>query len=98
MKPSELIADVRHFTTGTLARNSRGIPCGTASDSGAVAFDCLGAFLWCYPIATDRRPADKKQRSIAKELFALCEARFDHRMLGKLDHAEALDLLRSVGI
>src|SRR5689334_5361371 len=88
MTACELISDPARFTTGTLSRDASGNPSGLSEDS--VQFDCLGALLWCYPQAGQREP-------VAKRAFDLCQARFDHKRLGRLDHQEAVELLRDVG-
>lgn len=90
MLAHELIADESRFCTGALARDASGRSCGTLPDSGAVSFDALGAIFWCYPDPAARQP-------IAKRLFDLCQARFGHRMLGKLGHEDSVSLLMDAG-
>ena len=99
MKAHELIADAAHFTQGTCARNRNGVDCGTAHDSGAVQFDCLGALLFAYPDSSVRHAEGPNgEPSISKRVFGLCRARYDHTYPGRLEHEQTVDLLRSAGV
>lgn len=90
MYPAEaLITNPKRFTSGTLARDSSGSPCGTGKSARPCAFDCLGALLWAY------RDFDYYSRhDIAKHVFKLCRDKFGHTYLGKLQWEQALWLLR----
>lgn len=85
MKAHELLSDAKRFTTGTLARDTYGKPCGIGP--AAIRFDCLGALLKCHPDSAKREP-------IAKALFTLCQARHGHKRLGRLNYDDALSLLK----
>jgi hypothetical protein len=89
MKAHELITNPRHFTTGTLARDSKGKPCGTAPEAKPVSFDCLGAIFWCYPEGKHREPC-RLARELAQQKYGL--------VLGRLDHDEALTVLKAVDV
>lgn len=89
MKAHQLIANPRSFTTGTLARDSKGRPCGTDPEAKPVSFDCLGAIFWAYP--------NGKHREVCARARELAKSKYD-RSLGKLDHDEALVVLRECDV
>jgi len=80
------------FQQGSLARGFDGKPCGTGLNAKPVRFDCLGAILWAY-----RNMDVNARHELAKRVFHTCEARYGHKMLGKLVWEEALELLKDCG-
>lgn len=97
MKAHELLADPRRFTTGALARDSQGHSCGTLSDSGAVAFDALGAIFWCYPNGKHREPLYKDGPTPGQKATEIAKSKYDCQ-LGRLAWEEALEVLKEADV
>lgn len=94
MKAYQLIANPRHFTRGSLARDIHGKPCGTGPDAKPVYFDALGAIFWAYPNGTHN---DEKFGEPCKRARELAKQKYDKR-LGQLDHEEALTVFRELDV
>lgn len=94
MKAHELIPQARHFTSGTLARDIHGKPCGTARDAKPASFDALGAIFWAYP---DGRHNDEKLGEPCRRARELAHSKYGLR-LGQLDHEQALMIFRELDI
>lgn len=96
MKAHELLSDRRRFKLGSLATDAKGQSCGTLRDSGAVAFDALGAIFWCYPNGLHNKP-DNNGFTPCQKARELVRSKYDCT-LGRLEWEEALDVLKSVDV
>jgi hypothetical protein len=97
MKAHQLISDPRHFTRGTLARDSKGKPCGTDPKAKPVMFDALGAIFWCYPDGKHREPDKFTGKSPCERARELAHSKYGLR-LGQLEHEEALVVFRELDV
>lgn len=96
MKAYQLISDPKRFRQGSLAYDSKGRSCGTLRDSGAVAFDALGAIFWCYPNGTHNKP-DSAGTPPCQRARELARAKYDCP-LGRLCWDEALEVLKEADV
>lgn len=87
---ARLIADEANFTSGTCYRDWLGAKCGPRDDP--KYFDALGCLWWAY-----RDQPVENRHLAAKRVFRLCEARFGHKMIGKLEWQHAYELLKDAG-
>lgn len=97
MKAHELISDPKRFRQGSLAYDAKGHSCGTLRDSGAVAFDALGAIFWCYPNGKHNEPLYKDGPTPCAKARELARAKYDCP-LGRLSWEEALEVLKEADV
>lgn len=97
MKAYELLSDPNNFRQGSLAFDGDGKPCGTLQNSGAVAWDALGAIFWCYPNGRHREPLTKDGPTPGKKASEIAKAKFNCP-LGRLDWDQALEVLKEADV
>jgi hypothetical protein len=83
-----LAAGESRFKRGSAYWDASGRRCGPRE---AVAWDLLGALWKAYDSipSTDRR-------FVSKRVFDLCQSRYGHRMIGKLEYEQALEILKDL--
>lgn len=97
MKAYQLISDPKRFKQGALCHDAKGHSCGSLQDSGAVAFDALGAIFWCYPNNKHREPLYKDGPTPGQRATEIARSKFDCS-LGRLSWDEALEVLKEADV